>query len=61
MQLKAQYEISSFMNDGIPGIILTGTRMTNDADALQVKVTDIVEAAEAEDLLVDSRNLLIPP
>lgn len=49
------------MNDGIPGIILTGTRMTNDADALQVKVTDIVEAAEAEDLLVDSRNLLIPP
>lgn len=57
MESEAKYQISSFVNDGILEVTLTGILMTRDVEALQMKVTDIVEAAEAKALLVDSRNL----
>ncbi len=57
MENEATYQISSCVNDGMLEVTLTGILMTSDVQALQIKVTDIVEAAEAKTLLVDSRNL----
>jgi hypothetical protein len=57
MEKKAEYQISSSVNEGILEIVLTGEVITSVVEELQNKVADLIEAKEAKNVLVDSRAI----
>ena len=57
MENKAEYQISSSMNEGILGIVLTG-ELTNDSiEKIKNEVFDIEKSMNTKNVLIDIRKL----
>jgi hypothetical protein len=57
MKKKAEYQISSFMNEEIHEIILTGELTASNIEKLENEVTAIIKTNGVKNLLVDAHAL----
>jgi hypothetical protein len=57
MENKAEYQIVSFVNEGILEIVVKGKLITSAIEELENKVVDIIKAKGAKKVLVDSHAI----
>jgi len=57
MEKKAEYQISSFINEGIPEIIITGNAIGDDFAKMLNEVDTILKANKAKKTIFDIRSL----